>query len=122
MKRPDGRVSDGLVGRGGVPKRDDRTGLKQLGDSALSLRNQLVIRRLTMMLRGAVDQIGALHAAEANYPSQPYFVEKLNGPSFNTARCCCTFVRTREWRNGRRAGLRIRPGSGASCPQGQRML
>ena len=27
--------------------------------------------------------------------------------SFNTALVCCTFVRTREWRNGRRAGLRI---------------
>jgi hypothetical protein len=29
------------------------------------------------------------------------------GPSFNPALFCCTFVRTREWRNGRRAGLRI---------------
>ena len=95
--------------------------MKRTGYKAEAIYRRYAIIDPTM-LREAVGKLGALHAVEGNYPSRPCFVEKLNGPSFNSALFCCTFVCTREWRNGRRAGLRIRPGSGASCPQGQRML
>jgi integrase len=78
-------------------------------------KTEAVYRRYAIvdstMLQEAVDKLGALHAVEAKSPRSvqviPVPARKLMSRSFNTALFCCTFVRTREWRNGRRAGLRI---------------
>jgi len=47
-------------------------------------KTEAVYRRYAIvdsaMLQEAVDNLGALHSAEANYPSQPRSGKKLNGP------------------------------------------
>jgi hypothetical protein len=63
------------------------------------------------MLQEAAENLGVLHAAEANSPSSvkvsQLSVKNRMDAGFKTAVFSNTFVFKREWRNGRRAGLRI---------------